>query len=473
MFFQAVKTPGLAHVAYVLGEPDAAIVVDPRRDIDEYLCIARDNDLTIRFVLETHRQEDFVIGSVELAKKCNARIVTLDHALFGHSDIRMRDGESLKMGTLTIRALHTPGHTPESTCYAVFLEDVPDRAWGVFTGDTLFIGEAGRTDLPDRRKTSENAGLLFDAVHGKLAPLGDQALIWPAHGAGSVCGGKIAERDHSTLGLERVSNPVFTKSRAEFVAAKVDERIPHPEYFKRMERINLAGGRPMAKKPSEIPQLQASKFASESKQGVVLDGRAPESYAGGHIPGSHSLWLDGIGVFAGWIVEESTPIYLVLDTIDELDDAVPALARLGLDNVEGVLAGGFGTWRESGLPIASSGTVNCRELAARGGSLVLDVRDDTEFEQDGHIPGATHLYVGYLEEHLRRIQADLAAAPRITLVCSVGHRAGLATSILQRHGYQQVENLLGGMTAWEKLKLPMETGAARSITTPDIEGERR
>ncbi len=473
MFFQRIKTPGIAHVAYLLGDKAAAIVVDPRRDVDAYLKLARENDLTIKYILETHRQEDFVIGSAELAKVTGARIVSLDHPLFGHSDVRLRDGEEMKAGGLTLRAIHTPGHTPESTCYAVFLEDAPERAWGIFTGDTLFIGETGRTDLPDRRKTSENAGVLFDAIHGKLVPLGDQAILWPAHGSGSVCGGNIAERDDSTLGIERSYNAVFTRTRSAFVEAKLRERIPRPPYFALMERVNLRGGLPPATEPTQVPYLQPDKFASESKQGLVLDGREPEAFAGGHIPGSLALWEKGMGVFGGWIADESTPVYLVLDDMKALDNVVPALARLGIDRVNGVLAGGFAAWRESGKPIACSGTVNPKELAAApDDSLVLDVRDDAEFEEDGHIPGATHLYVGYLDRHLDRIAPALKAAPKITLVCSVGHRAGLAASILQRHGYATVENLLGGMTAWEKSKLPMEKGAERTVTTPEIEGER-
>ncbi|HSN26441.1 MAG TPA: MBL fold metallo-hydrolase [Kofleriaceae bacterium] len=208
-----MKTPGLAHNAYLLGEASEAVVVDPRRDLDEYLEIARENKLVIKYILETHRQEDFVMGSKELADITGAKIVSLDHPLFGHSDIRLRDGETFRAGSLAFRALHTPGHTPESTCYAVYLDQVPERAWGVLTGDTLFIGETGRTDLPDRLKTRENAGLLYDMVHRKLAPLGEQALVWPAHGTGSVCGGNIAPYDESTLGIERASNP-SSRSRA-------------------------------------------------------------------------------------------------------------------------------------------------------------------------------------------------------------------------------------------------------------------
>ncbi len=474
MFFQKFKTPGIAHVAYMFGEKDEVVVVDPRRDVEAYLRAARENSLQIKFIVETHRQEDFVIGSRYLAELTGAKIVTFDHPLFGHSDIRLQDAEELEVKGMVLRALHTPGHTPESTCYAVFLQDARAKAWGVFTGDTLFIGEAGRTDLPDPSKTSENAGILYDAIQSKLAPLGDQVQIWPAHGSGSVCGGNIAERDESTLGIEKLTNPAFKLSREEFVAAKLHERIPRPPYFALMEKVNLKGGIPLGKQLQEIPFLPASKFATESKQGIVLDGREPEAFAGGHVPGSMALWLEGMAVFGGWVATDTTPVYLVLDDESEAETAVLSLARLGVDRVEGILAGGFDAWRDAGLPIEYSGTISAKQLeGALADYTVLDVRDDVEFEDEGHIEGATHLFVGYLDKHLDGIEQALHEKKQVAVVCSVGHRAGLATSLLRRRGFEQVSNVLGGMTAWKKLKLPLQKGATSSVTTPDVEGPRQ
>lgn len=474
MHLHRMKTPGLAHIAYLLGNEGEAIVVDPRRDIDEVLAAARERDLAIKFILETHRHEDFVIGSGTLAKATGAKIVSGDHPLFGQSDIRMRDGEELDLIGLRVRALHTPGHTPESTCYAVFLPDAPGRAFGVFTGDTLFIGETGRTDLPDREKTSDNARLLFASVHEKLVPLGDQALLWPAHGSGSACGGNIAERDDSTLGLERAYNPVFVRSVDDFVRAKVAERIPRPPYFSLMEKLNLEGGKPLAAKPGGVPSLAPKKFASDSKQGLVLDARDPEAFASGHLPGSFNLWLAGLPVFGGWIADETTRVYLVLPRATDVEAAFLHLSRVGVDRVSGVLAGGFDAWRDAGMPIEKTGTMTPRELHdASDAFTVLDVRDDQEFETEGHIEGARHMYVGYLDEHFEKIQPALPRHGRIALVCSVGHRAGLATSILRRRGFTEVTNVLGGMTAWEKLGLPRRQGPERTVTTVDIEGARR
>lgn len=472
MFFQKFKTPGIAHVAYLVGNGTEAAIVDPRRDVEEYVQVARANGLSIRWLIETHRQEDFVLGSARLAELTGAQIVTGDHELFGRSDVRLKDGEDFTFADLRLRALHTPGHTPESTCYALFLEAAPETALGVFTGDTLFIGETGRTDLPDRTRTGENAGLLFDAVRAKLAPLGDQALVWPAHGSGSVCGGNIAPRDDSTLGIERASNPVFNLSRDAFVAAKIDERIPRPPYFKHMERVNLQGGMAAPKSIDRIPLLDPERLAAERKKGIVLDLREPEAFAAGHIPDSVNVWLQGLPVFAGWLVDETTKVYLVLPEMSDLQAAVTHLARVGIDDVAGVLAGGFGSWRDAGRTIACLGTLDARRLERElAQSVVLDVRDDSEFEKKGHIPGAYHLYVGYLDDHLERIRAELEGKP-LVVTCSVGHRAGIAVSLLQRRGFKHVSNLLGGMKAWTALELRTEKGAERSVSTPAIEGTR-
>jgi hydroxyacylglutathione hydrolase len=474
MFFQRIKTPGIAHSAYILGESGEAVIVDPRRDVDEYLRLARENELTIKYVLETHRQEDFVLGSAELARITGAKIMNGRHDLFGHGDIRLKDGEVFSFGKLRFRALHTPGHTPESMSYAVFTPDSAGRAWGVFTGDALFIGETGRTDLPDPKKTGENAALLYDAIHEKLLPLGDQTLLYPAHGAGSVCGGNIADRDESTIGIERSYNPVFTKPRAEFVRAKIVERIPRPPYFVVMEKLNLKGGIPLARQPKEVPVLQPKKLASEMGQGLVIDARDPEAFAAGHIPRSYSIWVAGLPVFGGWVAGPNTPVFLVLTKIDELEDAVLSLARIGVDNIAGVLAGGFGQWRDEGMPVARSGAVSPRDVEAMLNEVrVLDVREDSEFEEEGHIPGASHLYVGYLEKHVRKVSPPIERSEHVAVTCSVGHRASLAVSILRREGFEHVDNLLGGMTAWGKLELPTEDGAERTVTTPEIEGERK
>jgi len=474
LFFRKFKTPGLAHVAYLLADESEAAIVDPRRDIEEYLEVAQANHLVIKYVLETHRQEDFVMGSRRLKDLLGVTVVSGEHALFGHSDVRLGDGERFALGGLEIRALHTPGHTPESTCYALYVDAAPESALGVFTGDTLFIGETGRTDLTGREQTTEHAGELYDSVHAKLLPLGDQAMVWPAHGSGSVCGGKIADRDESTLGIERRYNPVFTLNREEFLKAKLTERLPRPPYFRHMERVNLDGGMPAGKRAIDVPLLSAREFEARMKGGLAIDVRDPEAFAGGHVPGSVNVWLAGLPVFAGWLADADTRILLVVDRTSEVPVALKHLGNVGLDQVEGVLRGGFAQWRDEGMPVARSATIAPRELQQQlQATSILDVREDSEFEAEGHIEGALHLYVGYLDAHLHRLEHALKQKSQVAVTCSVGHRAGIAVSLLQRQGIRNATNLLGGMTAWENLELPITRNREHTITTPEIEGERK
>jgi hydroxyacylglutathione hydrolase len=303
--------------------------------------------------------------------------------------------------------------------------------------------------------------------------LGDQCILWPAHGSGSVCGGNIANRDESTLGIEKQYNPVFTRSREDFLALKVKERIPRPPYFRHMEHVNFEGGMGPELRPEALRALLPRELAAEQHRLLVIDTRSPEAFASGHLPGSLNLWLAGLVVFAGWIAHEDTSLALVVERPEDIDTALTHLGRVGLDGVEGVLAGGFDAWRDAGLPIAASGTIDARELQGKlDTTTVLDVREDKEFEAEGHIPGAVHLYLGYLSEHSPQIERELKRRPNLVVNCSVGHRASLAVSLLQRLGYPHAKNLLGGMTAWNELGFPITRLLEKTITTPDIEGER-
>lgn len=463
MFIQRIKTPGIAHNAYLLGSSGAGILIDPRRDIDEYIELASKNKLQIKYVLETHRQEDFVLGSDSLRRLTGAKIVSGKHAYFAHSDIQLQDDERIKVGHLTFRCLYTPGHTPESVSYAVYMDDKPETPWAVFTGDALFIGETGRTDLPDPKKTAENAALLFDCIHKKILPLGDQTLLYPAHGSGSVCGGAIAVYDESTLGFERTYNPAFICSKEKFIQNKVDERIPRPPYFSLMEKLNLKGGIALPKQANAVIPLQPEDFERKSKKGIVIDARLPEAFAGGHIPDSYSIWLDGLPVFGGWIANDKTPVFLVLERPDDLEKAFFHLTRIGVDNICATLAGGFEKWRDAGKPVQMSGTLEARSRSVSSKKMtLLDVREITEYEE-GHLSGAQHAYAGFMPEikNLRRI---LHREKPITVMCSVGHRASLAASMLLQLGFKHVYNLLGGITAWKELKKPLTKGPDKKRT---------
>lgn len=454
MQLKRIETPGIAHYAYLITDGGEAALVDPRRDIDDYLKAARELGTQIKYVIETHRQEDFMMGSAYLAKKTGAKIVNGDHELFGHGDLRLNDEDSFTIGSLTVRALHTPGHTPESMCYAVYSENSSETAWCVFTGDTLFFGDTGRTDLPDADKAVENAALLYDSVHNKLAGLGDTTLIFPAHGPGSVCGSGMAERPYSTIGEEKHYNPVFTQDRNTFAENKGGERLPRPPYFRYMEKVNLEGGIAPKITDGSVNLIDTDTFADTCSDKLIYDTREPEGFAGGHIENSYSIWLGGMAAFGGWVGDEQSPIYLVSDREEDIDTAAIHLSRIGIDNVRAGLAGGFASWRSSGQPLRSCGVITPREIANDMNQYqVLDVREIDEFDQ-GHIPGAHHMYVGYLANRIAELNLDRDRP--VVVTCGVGHRAGLGVSILLREGFNDVRNLLGGMSAWTKLDLPIE-----------------
>jgi len=454
MKLETIETPDIAHFAYLLADQNEAAIVDPRRDIDVYLEAAWAAGASIRYIVETHRHEDFVMGSKALASVTGAQIVNGDHELFGHGDRRLSEGDEFTLGELTVRALHTPGHTPESMSYAVYAPQDAETAWAVFTGDALFFGTTGRTDLPDADKAVDNAALLYDSVHDKLLPLGDTTLVLPAHGPGSVCGSGMATRPLSTIGAEKRYNDVFTLEREAFAARKGGERLPRPPYFRHMEKVNLEGGLACSRQPHAVELLDADEFASRSGQELIYDTREPEAYAGGHVPGSHSIWLGGLPDFGGWLGRDDSPIYLVTDRNEDVQPAALHLSRIGLDSVAAALSGGFGGWRKSGKLIETSGVITAQEVAENLESYqVLDVREADEYA-DGHIPGAENLYVGYLSAELDKL--ELARDETVVVACGVGHRGGVAVGLLLQHEFTDVRNLLGGMAAWQALGLPVE-----------------
>lgn len=453
MQLRRFETPGLAHYAYLIADDGVGAIVDPSRYVDDYLEAAQAMGVRIAYVIETHRQEDFVMGSAHLSERTGAKVVNGRHPCFGHGDLRLADGHTIEVGGLTLRALHTPGHTPESMSYALFSSETPKQAYGVFTGDTLFFGDTGRTDLPAAEKAFENAALLYDSVHTLLAPLGDTTLVFPAHGPGSVCGSGMAARPSSTIGAEKLYNPVFLLGREAFAAKKGSERIPRPPYFRHMEEINLLGGAPPSSRA--VRWLSPEELTHRPADSILIDTREPEAYAGGHIPDAYSVWLNGLAAFGGWIASSDSKIYLCADAHTPIDAARRQLGQVGIDGIRGALAGGFATWRKSGHMIERVSVVLPRELAERLDDFtVLDVRDDDEVAR-GRIPGARHIYVGYLADALSALELDRSVP--IAVTCSVGHRSSIATSILRRAGFEDVHNLLGGMTAWQRLRLRIET----------------
>ncbi|MEZ5650896.1 MAG: rhodanese-like domain-containing protein [Burkholderiaceae bacterium] len=445
MLLEKIKTPGLAHLSYLVGSDGQAAVIDPRRDCDLYVEMARAEGLTLTHIFETHRNEDLVSGASILAKMTGARVLHGPHAeaavVYAQT---ARDGDRFGIGQLEIRVLETPGHTDDHLALALFDTAYPDTAVGVFTGDALFVGDVGRTDFYPER-ADEVAGLLFDSLQRILA-LGDQAIVYPAHGAGSVCGSAMAEREFSTIGHERMNNPrLQIADRDEFVRFKVRENHYQPPYFRLMERLNLTGARPC---PRVLrPRALTLEQLRSAKADHLVDIRDPMAYASGHLAGAISLPVDMIPAFAGWFIGEGESIALVASDEVQLANAMEHLVRIGLDDVQGGYVGVVPAAAQGEqmitMPMIGSTEV-AQRLAGASGWTLLDVRDADE-RRESAIAGSEHIYVGHLNERWRELDKDR----RYTLMCASGMRATVAAGWLASKGVDKVDVYLGSMGAWQ------------------------
>lgn len=446
MLLKRIVSPGLAHHSYLLGAGGEAVVVDPRRDVQVYLDLAKEHDLRLTHVLETHRNEDYAIGSTALAAAVDCEILhsgRLDFA-YGRS---VSEGDEIGVGALRLRAIETPGHTPESLSWALRESQGADGALAVFTGDALFFGDTGRTDLLGEERARELAEQLHASLHEKILPLGDQVSLLPGHGPGSVCGAGIADRALSTLGYERRANELLQRGREAFVDAKLGERHVVPPHFERMEEWNLRGNAPVHERLPLPPPVSPGELAELREDGVlVLDARLPQGFAAGHVPASVNCWLDGLSSHGSWVAPPGTRVALVLPQHADVAEAVRRLYRIGVDDFAGVLRGGFESWQDEGRPIATLGaadTLDVRRLLSEEGGRILDVRTPAEHAK-GTIEGALPIFLGELEERLSELPTD---RPLIA-TCGVGHRGSLAASLLERRGFENLHVYLGGMKAW-------------------------
>jgi hydroxyacylglutathione hydrolase len=447
MIFERVKSEGLAHISYFVGSGNEAIVIDPRRDCQVYIDIAQREGMKIKNIFETHRNEDYVIGSLELALYTGAKIYHGSGLDFKYGE-PLKDDQEFYFGKLKLTSIHTPGHTDESMSYALADPSAGKKPVMVFTGDALFVGDVGRTDLYGPEKAPRMAENLYSSVFNKILPLGDGVILCPAHGAGSVCGGAISEREQSTLGLERVLNPVLQKKKKEFIEFKISEHHERPPYFRKMEQYNLQGPSVLGRLPNPNP-LSPKEFQKQIELGaIVVDTRTPLSFGGAHIEGSHSIRLNRLPLYAGWVLPYGKPILLVLEDNADLETAVRCLIRLGYDQIVGYLRDGIDAWYKKALPMEHLGLLTVQELKKRldkGDDLVvLDVREKDKWGE-GHIKGARHIYAGHVERRVDEIPVDHP----IVVACNTGNHASLVASILRREGYRDVYNLLGGMAAWQ------------------------
>jgi len=456
MLFEKIKSEILAHNSYLVGSQGEAAVIDPRRDCLIYADIAEKMNMNITRIFETHKNEDYVIGSRELERPTGAPIYhgARENFQFGND---VREGDIFSVGTLEISVLETPGHTIESISLVLRDRAVSDKPLMVFSGDALFAGDVGRTDLAGEDQREAMSSMLYESLHEKILPLGDDVIVCPAHGAGSVCGGAISDREYTTIGYERKTMPLLQMEKDEFVEKKVNEKLSEPPYFTMMRKLNregppILGNLPylMAFDADEVLEYQ------KQKKGQILDIRSPTSFAGGHIPDSIHVWRGGLPAYIGYILNYEDPIILIDDFNLDFDATVRHFVRLGYDNIAGYLAEGFPKWFKAGKEIESTNTWSVHDLHEYLNDesiYILDARKPGEWNK-GHISGAHHIYVGDLEQNLERVPRD----KHIVVHCDAGFKSSIAASILQRNGFAQVTNVLGGTKGWKAAGFPFVEG---------------
>ena len=449
MFVQQFFVKGLAHSSYLLGGASTCAIIDPRRDIDIYLHAAADMGMKITHILETHLHADFISGHLDLAEATGAVIYAPKSAKCQFKHKAVKEGDTFKIEDMRIKVIETPGHTPEHISYVVTDASRGSEPAAVFCGDTLFVGDVGRPDLfPGIAR--ELANKLYDSLHNKLMRLPDFCEVYPAHGAGSLCGRAMGAKRTSTIGYERKYNSALQISdREEFIRSLTTNMPAAPDHFSRCSAINGKGPATVRGLPQINPMSpSAFKKGSEKKGTFVLDIRSYEAFGGQHVPGSFHIDFGGnFSTFAGWILPPNQNILIVADSLAEAREAGVLLKRVGLDRAIGYLDGGMYAWAKEGFPANHVTQISADELSnimAKGKELVLvDVRATGEF-QARHIKGAVNIPA----PDLRSRRETLKKSKPIALICNTGHRSSLAAALLKQHGFENVSNVAGGMTGY-------------------------
>lgn len=463
MYFEQFYLSCLAHASYMLASQGEAVVVDPQRDVDVYLNAAREHGLKIRHIFETHLHADFVSGHKELAARTGAKIYIGPNGGATVPHVEVRDGFELRVGKARITVLETPGHTPESVCLVVTNESKSADPWAVLTGDTLFLGDVGRPDLSKNHSPVALAGMLYDSLHDKLLKLADDVIVYPAHGAGSLCGRNMRAERFSTIRTERLTNyALHIGSREEFIRQLTTNLPPRPEYFPQDAQINRAGA-PALSELSTLAPISAEELRSLLDEGVItLDVRPGDQFSSGHVPGSVSIPLSGEFAFwAGSLLGLSSRPVLIAESDEQLSEARTRLARVGIDDSRGYLKDGIEGWTRARLPLTAVPQISAPILNHRLRNdrvQLLDVRRKPEWAA-GHIEGAIWLSLDDFKDSLPKINPG---GP-IAVLCKGGYRSLIACSLLQRAGFQDVTNVTGGWVAWEKAHLPIVTEPAIAV----------
>jgi glyoxylase-like metal-dependent hydrolase (beta-lactamase superfamily II)/rhodanese-related sulfurtransferase len=457
MYFKQFYLGCLAQASYLIGSDGKAAVVDPRRDVEEYLDAAEENGLTIRHVIETHLHADFVSGHRELAERTGAAIHIGARAGARFPHVAVREGDEIRMGQVALRFLETPGHTPESVSILVFDRSVSDEPQSVLTGDTLFIGDVGRPDLLGAKMSAQElAGLLYESLHGKLLALPDAVTVWPGHGAGSLCGRNISSETSSTIGQQRRFNYALQPMRKEeFVRIMTTDLPEAPAYFGRDVEANRGGASSLDSLEEAAPLSPAELERRAESGAVVLDTRPPSQFGTGHVPASVHIGLGGqFASWAGALLPAGSSIVLVTEDEGQVGEARTRLARVGIESVTGFLGGGVAAWDASGRPLGRTEQVSVDELSSRiaegKAGQVLDVRRPAEWRA-GHIASAIHIP---LDKLASQAEKELDRGKPVHIICASGYRSSIASSLLEQQGFARPTNVVGGMTAWLAAQLP-------------------
>lgn len=458
MLLKHFFTEKIAHSSYMLSGETACAVIDPQRDVNHYISEARDLGVKITHILQTHLHADFVSGHMDLAEKTGASIYVARDSNCSFDHIALSQGDSIELEDMILQVLETPGHSPGHLSFVVKDTSRTESPVGVFTGDTLFVGDVGRPDLfPDRSK--ELAGQLYESLHGKLLQLPDYCEIYPSHGAGSLCGRSMGSKWRSTIGYERNNNPALQiTEKSAFIQSVTESMPPAPDHFSRCSDINRKG--PVKLAELSLPEeLSSKEFQTrmDDPDIAVLDSRSFLSFGGLHVPGSWHVDLDGdFPTYAGWVIPADKKILLVAEDYPRAMETVHWARRVGLDRIIGLLDGGMSSWAVSGLQASSVPQMTAKELfeIITGPEKIrlLDVRTTEEYE-GGHIEGAIHIPFYELRTRHRELnQPEL----KTIVMCSTGIRSSIAASILKQNGFSKIINLAGGMTGYEAAGVPLE-----------------
>ena len=465
MYFKQFYLGCLAHASYLIGSEGEAAVVDPQRDVDEYLAEAAAQGLQIKYVIETHLHADFVSGHQELADRTGAQIVFGEQAGATFDHRAVRDGEQIRLGKVVLRFMETPGHTPEGICVLVIDTEVSDQPQKVLTGDTLFIGDVGRPDLAGGKGYTSQmmAAMMYDTLHEKLLKLPDEVEVYPAHGAGSMCGRNMSSETSSTIGEQRRFNYALKPmSKAEFVQMMTADLPEAPVYFPKDAEINRAGARGLSELSAPVALSAQEVFSLQSSGHVLLDVRSAADFGAGHVPGSVNIGLGGqFAIWSGSLIPLNAAIVIVADSRNQVDESVLRLARVGIENVKGYLDGGIESWREAGFAVDAIEQVSVDQLKdqiANRELQIVDVRRPTEYS-NGHVPRAMNAPLSSLDRTID--QLPLHKDKPTAVICAGGYRSSAAASLLQQQGFTNLINVAGGTGAWINAGYPVETPSGK------------